>query len=305
MIARALCLLVGICLTAQHANAEEEKVPYSDKGADTCLKCHDEDNEYPVFPIFETKHARMSDARSPMAKLQCETCHGPGGKHQEKAKKGEKKAPIRSFGKKSWVPIKDQNKVCLSCHEDHNRNNWKGSSHESNDLACASCHQIHKKRDPMLVKMDQVNKCTSCHTKQKAEFQRTSSHPIRFGELKCSNCHNPHGSNGEYLLKFNTKNETCYSCHAEKRGPLLWTHAPVQEDCGNCHNSHGSIHPALLKKRPPLLCQQCHSPNGHPRIARDGGGLGTASVYLLNKSCLNCHGQIHGSNHPSGVRFTR
>jgi hypothetical protein len=26
---------------------------------------------------------------------------------------------------------------------------------------------------------------------------------------------------------------------------------------------------------------------------------------LLMKNCLNCHTEVHGSNHPSGVRFTR
>jgi len=26
---------------------------------------------------------------------------------------------------------------------------------------------------------------------------------------------------------------------------------------------------------------------------------------LMNRSCLNCHTQIHGSNHPSGPRFHR
>jgi hypothetical protein len=26
---------------------------------------------------------------------------------------------------------------------------------------------------------------------------------------------------------------------------------------------------------------------------------------MLGKNCLNCHSQIHGSNHPSGARLTR
>jgi hypothetical protein len=25
----------------------------------------------------------------------------------------------------------------------------------------------------------------------------------------------------------------------------------------------------------------------------------------LNRGCVNCHAQIHGSNHPSGARFHR
>jgi predicted CXXCH cytochrome family protein len=57
----------------------------------------------------------------------------------------------------------------------------------------------------------------------------------------------------------NTITETCYTCHAEKRGPFLWEHAPVVEDCTNCHSPHGSNVTPLLKTRAPMLCQTCHT----------------------------------------------
>ncbi len=109
------------------------------------------------------------------------------------------------------------------------------------------------------------------------------------------------------LLLKPTLNETCYTCHAEKRGPFLWEHAPVAENCTNCHTPHGSIHPTLLVKRAPLLCQQCHSQSGHPSVARTGAGLpgGSPSGFLLAGACINCHSQVHGSNDPSGVKLMR
>jgi hypothetical protein len=39
------------------------------------------------------------------------------------------------------------------------------------------------------------------------------------------------------------------------------------------------------------------------RLERVAGGSGNQNV--LGKNCLNCHGQVHGSNHPSGARLTR
>jgi len=127
--------------------------------------------------------------------------------------------------------------------------------------------------------------------------------------LACSDCHQPHGSNTTAQLANPTKNQTCYTCHADKRGPLLWEHAPVTEDCTLCHTPHGSVHSALLKKSPPLLCQQCHSAAGHPAVARTGaalpGGSSGPSGFLLAGSCTNCHSQVHGSNHPSGVKLMR
>jgi hypothetical protein len=39
----------------------------------------------------------------------------------------------------------------------------------------------------------------------------------------------------------------------------------------------------------------------------DGDGLPDrqANQNLLGKNCMNCHSQVHGSNHPSGARMTR
>lgn len=306
--------------TATSPALAKEVVEYSPKGADTCLKCHDEDSKFPVLDIFKTKHAIKADARTPFAGLQCEACHGPGvnnpvlidetgkeGGHVSKVRPGEQRPPIIAFDADSDVPVSVQNGMCLGCHEHNARIGWHGSQHQSADVACASCHTIHTPHDPVLDKQTQPGKCYTCHQKQRAEFMKPSSHPVRFGQLGCSDCHAVHGSSTTALLLKPTLNETCYSCHADKRGPFLWEHAPASEDCTLCHAPHGSIHPALLVKRTPLLCQQCHSQFGHPSVAQTGAGLpsGTASSYLLAGSCTNCHTQVHGSNHPSGVKMMR
>jgi len=284
-----------------------EAPTYTKKGADTCLKCHDESSEFPVMSIFKTKHARPADPRTPFAKLQCETCHGPGGHHAEEVDEGQKQAPIGTFGLKSSIPAEKQNQVCLGCHQDQARISWKGSPHGGNDVPCAACHKIHAEHDPVLTVATQPDTCYACHKLQRAEFEKPSVHPVRFAQMQCSSCHEVHGSMAEHLLIKPTLNETCYSCHAEKRGPFLWEHAPVAEKCTNCHVPHGSIHPTLLVKRPPLLCQSCHSQAGHPSVARTGAGLpsGTPSGILLGGACTNCHSQVHGSNDPSGVKLMR
>jgi len=159
-----------------------------------------------------------------------------------------------------------------------------------------------------LTASGQTETCLSCHIRQRGDFYKASVHPVRYGTMRCSDCHSPHGSGAAgKLLARPTLNQTCYACHAEKRGPLLWEHAPVSEDCSLCHTPHGSVHPALLKKPAPLLCQQCHSPAGHPSFAYTPNGLpgGTPSGFLLAGSCTNCHSQVHGSNHPSGAKLMR
>ena len=138
--------------------------------------------------------------------------------------------------------------------------------------------------------------------------------PLPEGKMSCNDCHNPHGSPTRPLLKTDTVNETCYECHAEKRGPFLWEHAPVRENCVNCHQAHGSNHDKLLVAPRPVLCQQCHNAAvGHPGTFYNNSQTaesalqigGVQSQRVIGRACQNCHTQIHGSNHPSGARFQR
>ncbi len=281
------------------------------EAARTCTRCHDETSEYPVLSILKSRHAVMADGRTPFADRACATCHGASLAHMEAPADGaERAAPDIVFSSSGPTAKHDQNAVCMDCHKGSNRIHWQGSAHETQDVACVDCHRSHIGDDPVLAKDTQADQCLTCHKEKRAEIHRPSSHPIREGKVACSDCHNPHGSNGPKLLAKATLNETCYDCHAEKRGPFLWEHQPVREDCSICHKPHGSVHDNLLVTRGPWLCQQCHLAQFHPSTAYSGTGLPGAATpsgaqQMLGRNCLNCHTQIHGSNHPSGVRKTR
>jgi len=296
-----------VVMTAEEKDTKVDLIAKAKfKDADTCVSCHDAENEYPVFPLFKTKHAVKADSRTPMANEQCESCHGAGTLHT-KAKKNDKRGGnIINFGKNVWTPVKDQNEKCLACHKTHQRIEWKGSSHEFAEVACASCHSIHTERDPILNKQTQQQVCFTCHTKERAKFLQPSHHPVREGRLACTDCHNVHGEQGSGAQIKASQREKCTSCHAEKRGPFLWEHAPAAEDCMLCHSPHGSNQAALLKKRAPFLCQECHSA-AHASNQFDGSALNPlgARAFLGVKGCANCHSQVHGSNHPSGAAMFR
>jgi DmsE family decaheme c-type cytochrome len=187
-----------------------------------------------------------------------------------------------------------------------------------NHVRCATCHTIHAKVDAaretdirpnVIFKQNQTEVCFACHQEQRALAYRVYAHPIREGKMTCTSCHNPHGSMAKNMLAEPTLNETCYRCHAEKRGPFLWEHPPARENCDFCHAPHGSNHPSLLVQRQPLLCQQCHVAAFHPSTAYPGPDPNATpprlDIHLVAKGCLNCHSEVHGSNHPSGPRFTR
>jgi DmsE family decaheme c-type cytochrome len=290
--------------------AVKQAAEYSKEGADTCLKCHDEDSAFPVMAIFKTKHGSRTDPHSPFAQYQCESCHGPLGEHGKKRlRKDEVREPMIVFAKGSQVPVAEKNAICVSCHQQLDKGHWTDSRHQSSDLACNDCHKIHIGKDPVMVKEQQVQVCGSCHQSEKLASKRFSSHPLENGQMGCTDCHNPHGSNTDKLLLADTINDTCFQCHAEKRGPFAWEHEPASENCALCHNPHGSNQAAMLTQKVPFLCQNCHSSEGHPSLAQDSSKLNTpfnsSSAFLLGRSCTNCHTSVHGSNHPSGSRFQR
>ncbi|MBB6254213.1 DmsE family decaheme c-type cytochrome [Nitrospirillum iridis] len=274
-------------------------------GRETCETCHQQE----ATNWAHTVHAKVFQ-QNPRTELQaqnCEACHGPGSAHVEDP---SDLTTIISFSKKSKTPIAEQNGQCLGCHAGGQRIFWHDSVHDSNQLGCADCH------NPMttfgsrgLTARESINEtCFQCHKAQHAEFARRSHMPLLEGKLSCTDCHNPHGSTTAPLLKADSVNEVCFTCHADKRGPFLFEHAPVRESCLNCHSPHGSNFENLLNAPRPVLCQQCHSQDGHPGSLLTAGNMARGPMpdpRLIATSCQTCHVNIHGSNSPSGARFER
>ena len=112
------------------------------------------------------------------------------------------------------------------------------------------------------------------------------------------------------MIKADSVNQLCTTCHAEKRGPFVFQHAPVEENCLTCHNPHGTNYNKLLSEKVPNVCQDCHDWSRHPGTVYGGQGAqgGTSpNTRFFARSCMNCHNQIHGSNAAgsSGQFFTR
>lgn len=299
-------LVVLDSVTAAQEETEDSMPAYTSEGADACLSCHGDEESAHLMAIFETPHGVRADRRTPFGGSQCEACHGPGADHAGRVRFGQERPPIPAFGEHSPWSTSRENDTCLGCHRQQ-QHEWDGGIHESRGLACTDCHSIHVRRDPVTLESSQPQVCLDCHVQQRIEVHRAYGHPIRFGEMSCTDCHEAHGGLNEAMLTSPTINQNCFECHAEMRGPFLWEHAPVTEDCTLCHQAHGSSNPALLTRRAPLLCQQCHSRLGHPSIGRTGNDLpsGAPSGFLLSGSCMNCHSQVHGSNHPSGAILNR
>ena len=274
-------------------------------GEKVCASCHAAENAH----FGHTTHARAfrQNPRSERERQVCEACHGPGSRHVANA---TDRSALIGFTREWGTPVDKQNAQCLICHRGQQRIYWPGSAHASNQVACSDCHNTMAQfsASGLLKKPSISETCYSCHQQQRAEFRKRSHMPLPEGKMSCENCHNPHGSPTRPMLNANTVNEVCYSCHAEKRGPFIWEHAPVRENCLNCHEAHGSNQEWLLVAPRPFLCQQCHTSRTHTNTMLAAPNLASGAApdtLLIGRGCQACHAQIHGSNHPAGVRFMR
>jgi DmsE family decaheme c-type cytochrome len=294
-------------------------------GTETCKGCHGD--YYKSF--VKSVHGKKAIPGSPMNREGCESCHGPGGQHAEKG--GGKGVAILAFGRK--LDPRERSAKCLTCHEETKTLAfWNMNRHKFAGNSCDSCHSIHKGIEKLLVAAE-PDLCFNCHKNIRAQVNKQSHHPLKEAfvgrqALKCSSCHNTMGSfstepivsfsgsrrsGTDKMIKADSVNELCFKCHAEKRGPFMWQHPPVEENCLICHEAHGSNHGKLLTSRVPLLCQNCHSTIGsHPRRPYTNlhSFQGTAKANknkFFARSCLNCHTNIHGSNGPAerGEAFLR
>jgi len=261
-----------------------------------CADCHEE----AVNGIAMTKHGAKLDGTDAL----CQSCHGDTAEHL----KDPSVKPPHLFDKS--VPAPAKSAVCLTCH-DGNRQLafWDAGKHRKNDVSCSDCHSVHgKKGDPSTAgylttqRKLQYEVCGNCHKSIRAQLNKNSHHPILEGKVACSDCHNPHGALSHAMVKNESITQLCTSCHADKRGPFVWSHMPVEENCLTCHNSHGSNVPKLLTVKVPQLCQDCHG-SGHGQLAYGssfgvGGANQDRATRFDARACANCHQLIHGSNAP-------
>jgi DmsE family decaheme c-type cytochrome len=267
-------------------------------GSDTCLGCHDDMNK----GYADTAHGRAAHPRSPAAAQGCESCHGPGEKHVE-----DPSVPGTILRFDDVAP-RVANDACLSCHTRESHALWEGGAHDVRNLSCGTCHSVHnfKSERAQLKTVREIDTCAPCHRIQSQKVMRTAHMPVAEGKMECSSCHNPHGSTNLRQLRVgNWINESCVSCHTDRRGPFLFEHAAGRESCITCHDPHGSPNDRMLVAKLPMLCQRCHIGTRHPSQIYDLAAVRSKSNRIINRGCVNCHQNIHGSNHPSGHSFLR
>ena len=260
-----------------------------------CVKCHK--GAYEGFSL--TKHAVRGDPRTPSGTgRECQACHGDASEHL----KNPAKNPMPQRFLKTQGPADAQNQVCLTCHQGGKRIHWQSSTHATRDVTCTSCHQVHTAHDRARDKLDAGRDVL--HLPQgAARPDQPALRATRSARAwwRAPTATTRTASAGPSMMVRDNVNDTCYTCHMEKRGPFVRTHQPVQENCAICHNPHGTTIaepaegalavpvPAVPRADQPSRQRRRRSPATEHR--REHG--------VAARGCLNCHTNIHGTNNPA------
>jgi DmsE family decaheme c-type cytochrome len=297
----AWALFAGVA-AAQSPSPQSTQPDYV--GNEVCKTCHDDiwSNFY-KNPHFKS----VASGKEPPARTGCEGCHGPGGNHVS-AGGGSDTIP-RAFSRMTPAQALD---TCLACHaRDFSKANIRRSQHTLSGIACNTCHSIHRPATPKyLLARPQTDLCYSCHAVVRAQFEMPSKHRVNEGFMKCTDCHNPHGTfapdwrmgQRPRMVKQVLDNEQpCIKCHMDKRGPFVYEHPPVRvEGCDTCHYPHGANNTRLLRRPVVMtLCLECHTGADSFGTRNNGITIQSPTHNLLDpkyQKCTLCHVRIHGSN---------
>jgi predicted CXXCH cytochrome family protein len=289
-------------------------------GSDTCQGCHPGQGDMFQKTVHATLSTRMDFGSG------CESCHGPGKAHVQAIGASEGDDAKIEAAKKLIFSFKaspaENAARCLDCHRSSSdQQNFDRSEHHFNGVACQTCHSAHlteaadgaresrslspqrdffvavPRKDEVrwlnsnLLRKAQPELCFTCHASVQSQFKLPSHHRVPEGLMKCTDCHSPHGTRNQPMLK-KTAWESCINCHGEKRGPYVFEHAAVKvEGCVGCHSPHGTVSRMLLLRREGrFLCLQCHVNPQAPNVPH--GRLG----FTTRSECIRCHVAVHGSN---------
>lgn len=172
----------------------------------------------------------------------------------------------------------------------HNNLIEKSVIHSPIQDGCEYCHEKSGNVHPgaegnefTLVKAP-PELCEVCHESKKSE--KVVHEPVAEGE--CLQCHSPHSSPNQFLLKESSIVKLCEDCHDSDMWNNKTKHQPVSDGaCLNCHNPHQSNFPQLLVSKLPELCFNCHN--------KEKNEYNMADVHPpFEDNCLDCHA-VHGS----------
>jgi hypothetical protein len=254
----------------KHAKAYDNLPAFAQKDA-SCLPCHSVGFGYP-------NGYKVTNGNPLLRGVQCENCHGPGGRHASNRSNPAKYPAVELTGK-----------LCGGCHNGpHNPiyENWETSAHAE--------------LNPELVlpfttgDTNRMNTCGACHGGA-VRMAMLRGNPLPKGTegdmgVVCATCHEPHGdaANPADLRNptFSTNDYTYFTS-----GSFGTQYVASVQICGQCHNTRGALWTGT--SRPPHHSPQYNILIGTAGLLPSGVKPNQPAQHalLITNQCVGCHMQ--------------
>lgn len=252
-----------------HASSKNTNL-LKDGASVLCLKCHATDK-----PTFKKLHMDY-----PVEKADCTSCHDPHGSntaamlydtvHEPVAKRNCDRCHVEPSSAEPFALKAAGFEVCQACHYEmitdtlnHTQIHWPVVDKKG----CMNCHSPHASVEKKLMRKPMLELCGTCHADTVARQERAATKHPPIAEGKCGECHLPHGSDNQFILKEESVIVLCAKCHEWQ----THTTHPIGEEyvdhrnknvtvqCASCHRAHGTEHKMFLYfSTTNELCVQCH-----------------------------------------------
>lgn len=240
---------------------------------ETCLECHQEITK----TVWKDVHATV----------QCDACHGPGGRHIDE----ERKVAVARTDAKPLIMDKTEAQ-CLGCHrrlaarpasfpQIERDEHFKMLHLKDAGTACSQCHDPHQ---PLFLDKDirqarlhpLVNRCVDCHKHQQdPAAERPEDHPVLF---ECAYCHKAVAKDFAGRAHKDMECNTCHQVYpVSERAVRVVTHRDPRF-CLLCHSDKL----AKDKEGPPGIVWPAHLEDVAEDMEKD-----------KNKVCMDCHQEAY------------
>jgi len=282
----------GNCLACHDPHSSSKKGLIKQvKGTVVCFDCHE-----------ALKKKNKSEHR-PFAEGNCQACHDPhaAGRIQLIIDEPDQlcvschSSVIEAAHKK--LPYKVKKEGCLTCHNPHGSDRpslVRNILHPPYEEGCGECHLDGSPVDE--------EKCLECHDEIGEKLNSIHGHQTSKSGNGCINCHSPHASDSEKMLR-NRQSQVCRKCHSDTWAGFIdkpYKH-PDNEVCSNCHGIHGSNQLALLKSDGNQTCNNCHEKQGTFTHPVGPGVLDPRNGQIM--TCVTCH-YPHGTIYKSNLKLS-
>jgi predicted CXXCH cytochrome family protein len=303
----------GNCKNCHDPHGSDNKFILVKSGDKLCFDCHKDMSDKVRF-----KHRSLEKDKG------CLNCHNPHASAKSNhllktevpslCKKCHKTDKLTFKRKHMNYPVANSN--CNSCHNPHGSNKrgmvFDVAHAAVTERKCTDCHQ---KPTSLKTKKQTTQLCSECHRDMVEQtFNKNRVHWPLVDNVGCLNCHNPHATKEQKLLKGSVIN-VCGKCHADtvelqelsKENPKNEQLCePVKSGkCTICHSPHSSDNVLFIPSSSISndLCGRCHEWKSHSTHP-----IGEKVIDQRNKNltveCLSCHTGCGTGNNPAMLPFS-